>query len=117
MPYDERKCIKCNSSSLGDEFHYLLECNYFARERHMFLKKYFYKHPNIIKYKQLMTSTDTVTVKNLSKMLDVILKVFETDNSQIKKSNKAAGPAVHMFSLICAIVTRLYACFTCSSFN
>ena len=79
VPFDERKCIKCNSSSLGDEFHYLLECNYFARERHMFLKKYFYKHPNIIKYKQLMTSTDTVTVKNLSKMLDVILKVFETD--------------------------------------
>ena len=79
VPFDERKCIKCNSSSLGDEFHYLLECNYFARERHMFLKKYFYKHPNIIKYKKLMTSTDIVTIKNLSKMLDVILKVFEKD--------------------------------------
>ena len=33
IPHAERKCSLCNKNDIGDEFHYLLICLYFATER------------------------------------------------------------------------------------
>ena len=30
VPRDERLCQLCNTNSIGDEFHYLFECNHFT---------------------------------------------------------------------------------------
>ena len=38
IPYQERKCFLCIDNEIGDEFHYLFTCPYFANERHIFLK-------------------------------------------------------------------------------
>lgn len=64
LPLAERKCELCHKG-LGDEFHYLLTCEYFTRERKMHIKTYFYKNPNILKYNELMNTTDIPTLKKL----------------------------------------------------
>ena len=50
VPLDERTCTKCSRNCLGDEFHYLLECDYFIPERQHLIKKFFYTCPIILKY-------------------------------------------------------------------
>lgn len=52
IPVNQRLCSYCNE--LGDEFHYLLTCKHFETERKHYLKRYYYTHPNIIKFEQLM---------------------------------------------------------------
>ena len=56
IPYHERKYFLCNDNEKGDEIHYLFTCPYFANERYIFLKPYYYRRPNIYKYKVLMNS-------------------------------------------------------------
>ena len=76
-PYNERVCTICHRNTLGDEFHYILECDAFKEDRKILIKQYFYKHPNILKYKELMSSTNEPTVKNLSKFAYLIMKKFD----------------------------------------
>ena len=38
IPRNMRFCNLCNLQSLGDEFHYLFECPFFANDRNLFLK-------------------------------------------------------------------------------
>ena len=79
VPLDERTCTKCSRNCLGDEFHYLLECDYFIPERQHLIKKFFYTRPNILKYHQLMNSDNKITVKNLSIFVQKIMTEFEND--------------------------------------
>jgi hypothetical protein len=30
---ENRQCLKCNSRSIGDEFHYIMECHFFTENR------------------------------------------------------------------------------------
>ena len=70
VPPDERTCTTCSRNCLGDELHYLLDCDYFIPER---------QHPNILKYHQLMNSHNKTTVKNLSIFVQEIMTEFEND--------------------------------------
>ena len=56
IPIEERKCTVCEANDIGDEFHYLFVCNHFKSERKQFLTPYFYKKPNIIKFKELLST-------------------------------------------------------------
>jgi len=47
IPYPDRKCIACNK--LEDEFHFMLECPLYKDIRKIYIKKYFWKYPNIFK--------------------------------------------------------------------
>ena len=38
----DRVCILCNNRNIGDEYHYLFECQFFAQKRKECLPKYFY---------------------------------------------------------------------------
>lgn len=77
--YGERKCQKCNSNSVGDEFHYILECEFFKVERYRLVKKYFYTHPNVVKFSQLMNTTNKFIIRNLSALMNIIIKTFDTE--------------------------------------
>ena len=33
IPFDERIRTKCNSEDIGDEFHYIFRCSFFAESR------------------------------------------------------------------------------------
>lgn len=75
IPLPERKCIICNV--LEDEFHFILECSVYKYLRSIYIRPYFWKRPNIIKFKQLMTSTNKNTVRSLATF---IFKSFEKRN-------------------------------------
>ena len=50
----ERKCQLCQTSQIDDEIHYLPDCHFFLTERRNLISQYYYKRPNIIKYKELL---------------------------------------------------------------
>ena len=52
-PLEDRKCTLCSKHDIGDEFHYLFVCDHFISDRKKYLRSYFYKSPNIIKFKEL----------------------------------------------------------------
>ena len=45
-----------------------------------FLKSYFYKRPNVMKFKELFSTKDTQTLTNLAKFVDIIMKKFPVMN-------------------------------------
>jgi hypothetical protein len=74
IPANERLCIHCNT--LGDEFHYLFLCPLFDQERKKLIKPYFYRRPNIIKLKELITSENIIELKKLSIFVRKIMKII-----------------------------------------
>ena len=52
-PLDDRICKKCDNNSIGDEFHYVLQCDFFKDKREVFIKKYYYNRPSTFKFRQL----------------------------------------------------------------
>lgn len=68
----ERKCNLCNISP-GDEFHYLMNCKSLASERKRYIKAYYFRQPNIIKFKQLMNVRNLKQLKNLCKFIKITL--------------------------------------------
>ena len=48
IPRNERICIICNS--LEDEFHFLLECSLYTDLRNTYIKPYYWRYPNILKF-------------------------------------------------------------------
>lgn len=80
IPLDERKCNLCKKQDIGDEFHYLFTCDFFQTDRKQFLKSYFYKRPNVMKFNELLSTDNIKDLIQLSKFLDIILKKFSTVN-------------------------------------
>ena len=76
IEYDERKCDLCDQRSIGDEFHYLLECDFFKRERQLFISDTYYRRPNILKYKNLLSCQDESSLIKLGKFMGLIMKQF-----------------------------------------
>lgn len=57
VPRQNRTCHMCNSNQLGDEFHFLFNCQELNRIRSIYIPLYFTSRPNVIKFKQIMTTT------------------------------------------------------------
>ena len=76
IPLNERKCKICTKDDIGDEYHYLLTCDFFKSDRKLYLKPYFYVKPNIRKYRELFTSTNEATLIKLSKFVAIIMEKF-----------------------------------------
>lgn len=76
IPLQERKCQLCNDNDTADEFHYLLRCKFFDAYRQKYIHKYYYKHPNVIKFKELMCSTSAPALKNMCLFIDILMKHF-----------------------------------------
>ena len=67
-------------SDIGDEFHHLLVCNRFKLERKHFLRPYFYKSPNIIKFKELSSTENINLLIKLSSFVEIIMKKLSSAN-------------------------------------
>lgn len=76
-PLNERFCPYCRNK-IGDEFHYLFECNRFENERKRYLKRYYYIRPNMFKVEQLSCMKHTPTFFKLVKFLNLIIKSVRT---------------------------------------
>jgi hypothetical protein len=61
---DERKYAICNI--LEDEFHFILECSLNTDLRKIYIHKRYWKHPNMIKYVELLTIENVKIVRKLT---------------------------------------------------
>jgi hypothetical protein len=53
----------CDKNEIGDEFHYILECNYFNNVRKKYIDNRYRKIPNIIKFGELMSIKNKIKVR------------------------------------------------------
>ena len=63
-------------TDIGDEFHYLLCCEFFEPERKRLLKPNFYTRPYMLKFKDLLCSDNIAILKKLSEFVKVIMSKF-----------------------------------------
>ena len=65
IPRHDRVCILCNNRNIGDEYHYLFECQFFAQKRKECLPKYFVARHNTLKFSECMpTRSKPILKKN-----------------------------------------------------
>ena len=76
-----RKCIFCNTDDIEDEYHFVLICPLYSNLRTQLIRKYYYKHPSMLKFIQLLNSTGKV-LKNLALYIS---KAFEERNMTINE--------------------------------
>ena len=70
-------CNLCTRNMLGDEFHYLLECEYFIEERKKYLPKFYFPHVNTLKFQKLMSTENLKLLKQLiSRYISIVLSKF-----------------------------------------
>ena len=67
------KCKFCLQNDIGDEYHYLIRCDYFLHERQLFINKYYIQHPNVFKFIQLMQTENSTNIVNLERFITIIL--------------------------------------------
>ena len=79
-PIAERLCFLCNT--LEDEFHFILECPVYSDFRSQYIKKKFWKRPNMLKFIELMTSENQAV---LQKLACYVHKSFELRNEMLYK--------------------------------
>ena len=70
-----RKCIYCNK--LGDEYHFMLECNELVNLRKKFLPKFCHSNPNMFKLIKLLSTHDEKTLHNISIYIKKSMNVFK----------------------------------------
>ncbi len=75
---NNRICTHCNKNELGDEFHYILDCPFFEQYRNIYIPKYYYSRPNVLKYKLLFSSKKKSELIKLSKFINHINKTVCT---------------------------------------
>ena len=72
----DRKCPLCSINDIGDEYHYLFKCPHFTSERSKYIKPYYYRRPNMLKFGELFRSTNVSLLTKLGKFVEIILKSF-----------------------------------------
>ena len=79
-PIAERLCFLCNT--LEDEVHCILECPVYSDFRSQYIKKKFWKRPNMLKFIELMTSENQAV---LQKLACYVHKSFELRTERLYK--------------------------------
>ena len=76
----ERKCKLCSSGDLGDEYHYIMCCSHFKKERAALIRNRYSERPNTQKFNRLFNSTDPQELTHLAKFTHIIMKKFKYEN-------------------------------------
>jgi len=92
-------CSKCESNQVGDELHYLLDCQYFSDERLKFLNRKRFVNPNIFTVKQIMNTKNVSKIKKIAEFVRIIMGVFEIEvvenfSGQITNYNYMYKPVI-----------------------
>ena len=64
IPVDDRKCTLCEV--LEDEYHFVIECNRYVELRKKYIPKYYWQRPSMIKFVELLNTTNKKLLRNLS---------------------------------------------------
>lgn len=74
----DRSCRYCFlPGEIADDYHYILKCPYFNQQRQAHINRYYTSRPNMIKFKQLMTTSSNKTLTNLSKFARIIIQTVK----------------------------------------
>ena len=74
IPRCERLCNKCDLLDIGDEFHYILKCPYFAEKK--CIHKSYLKNTNVMKFNNLFCNTNRRVLLNIAYFVKLILNEF-----------------------------------------
>ena len=77
ISFKERVCQFC-SEDVGDKFHTIMVCQKFKAERVKFLKPYYCRNPNILKFANLMNTTSKNQLVQLCHFIKTIMKSLRT---------------------------------------
>ena len=69
----DKNCKLCNLNTEGNEYHYILVCPFFAKERKKLVPKYFYKYPIIEKLESLF-NCGWPHILNVARFVKIITK-------------------------------------------
>ena len=72
-PLSERICHLCQTE-VGDEFHFVLKCNFFNDQRTRYIKPYYRNRPNVCKMSELLNHPDQTVLQNLTSFVEIIMK-------------------------------------------
>ena len=79
----ERICQVCDTGDLEDEYHFVLVCAAYNELRVKYINIHFRCNPSVFKFLQLMNSSDTTTINNLSYF---IYNAFKVRNSRLQNA-------------------------------
>lgn len=65
----DRKCPFCDNYQLGDEFHYLFECQHIKNVQTKFIKAFFLHYPNTYKASVVMNNKNNNILVNICKCI------------------------------------------------
>ena len=69
----DRNCKLCGIDMLGDEFHYLFICKFFADDRSKYINPHILRHQNIsLKMSELFNSKNIMVLNDLCKFAKVL---------------------------------------------
>ena len=74
IPRENRICTLCNVNAIGDEYHYIMECQYFVEERREYIDRRFLKNSNTLKFNELMNLRQKSKLKKLCSFIKIINK-------------------------------------------
>ena len=78
VPFEHRMCITCNL--LEDEYHFVIECQRCNDLRRKYIGPSFYVRRNMLKFLELLQSTNVSIVKNLALF---VYKAFKERNNYV----------------------------------
>ena len=64
-------------NALGDEYHVLLECDFFTTQRRLFIPRYYWNHCNYLKFSSLQSTNNIKRLKKLSDSVAIVLHMFK----------------------------------------
>lgn len=73
----QRYCSLCNRNLIGDEYHFLIECEYFKEARLVYIPRYYIRHCNTYTFAQIMSSPNVKLLNRLSEFVSIVLKMFK----------------------------------------
>jgi hypothetical protein len=65
-------CTKCDKITIGDEYHYIMECQHLKKFKNRFIITNLQERPNILKFKQIMSASQK---QNLEKKYVNVYKI------------------------------------------
>ena len=62
-------CSLCTLNEVEDEYHFLLNCPAYNKVRHLYLKKYYYNKPSMLKLIQLLNCENVKVLNGIRNFL------------------------------------------------
>ena len=69
LPRNERYCLCCNTRDIEDEFHFVCICPCYTQIRTKFIKRFYYVSPSVLKFHELLTSSNKNEIVKLCKYM------------------------------------------------